>query len=212
VLESGRLVLLGEEEPDAFARMLQSRPRLRSLFRPVRIEPLSAADALDLGKEMACGEMASGRARRRRSVGRGRRGVDGARRRHVRRLGEEATHAARRLARRTRPSRVLHRQLRRAPHPRTRSRLHVLETADGGDEARRCTARVRVVPEPPAAPRPREQALASALAALGEVGSTRTAVVRRYRDRPSPLVRDAAAGWRTGRLDLVLGGDFDVFR
>jgi ATP-dependent Clp protease ATP-binding subunit ClpC len=35
-------------------------------------------------------------------------------------------------------------------------------------------------------------------------------IVRRYREEPSPLVRDAVRGWRTGRLDRVLGGDFDV--
>jgi ATP-dependent Clp protease ATP-binding subunit ClpC len=34
--------------------------------------------------------------------------------------------------------------------------------------------------------------------------------VRRYREDPSPMVRDAVRGWRTGRLDLVLGGDFDL--
>jgi ATP-dependent Clp protease ATP-binding subunit ClpC len=28
---------------------------------------------------------------------------------------------------------------------------------------------------------------------------------------PSPLVRDTARGWRTGRLDRVLAGDFDLF-
>jgi ATP-dependent Clp protease ATP-binding subunit ClpC len=37
------------------------------------------------------------------------------------------------------------------------------------------------------------------------------AVVRRYRERP-PLVRDAAGKWRTGRLDLVLGGEFDLLQ
>ncbi|MGI9523308.1 MAG: hypothetical protein ACR2PG_16870 [Hyphomicrobiaceae bacterium] len=31
-----------------------------------------------------------------------------------------------------------------------------------------------------------------------------------YREAPSPLVRDLARGWRTGRVDLVLGGDFDL--
>jgi ATP-dependent Clp protease ATP-binding subunit ClpC len=36
-------------------------------------------------------------------------------------------------------------------------------------------------------------------------------VVRRYREQP-PLVRDAAGGWRTGRLDVVLGGDFDLLQ
>ena len=34
-------------------------------------------------------------------------------------------------------------------------------------------------------------------------------VVRRYRHEPSPLVRDAA-GTRTGRIDRVLAGDFDL--
>ena len=35
-------------------------------------------------------------------------------------------------------------------------------------------------------------------------------VVRRYRERPSPLVRDSASGARSGHLDLVLAGDFDL--
>ena len=34
-------------------------------------------------------------------------------------------------------------------------------------------------------------------------------VVRRYRHEPSPLVRDAS-GMRTGRIDRVLAGDFDL--
>jgi ATP-dependent Clp protease ATP-binding subunit ClpC len=37
------------------------------------------------------------------------------------------------------------------------------------------------------------------------------AVVRRYRPEPAPLVRDAVRGYRTGRLDRVLDGDFDLF-
>jgi ATP-dependent Clp protease ATP-binding subunit ClpC len=35
-------------------------------------------------------------------------------------------------------------------------------------------------------------------------------VVRRYREKPSPLVRDAVRRFRTGRLDAVLDGQFDV--
>ena len=35
------------------------------------------------------------------------------------------------------------------------------------------------------------------------------AIVRRYRHEPSPLVRDAS-GMRTGRIDRVLAGDFDL--
>jgi ATP-dependent Clp protease ATP-binding subunit ClpC len=35
-------------------------------------------------------------------------------------------------------------------------------------------------------------------------------IVRRYRRRPSPLVRDSVRGWRTGNIDQVLGGNFDL--
>jgi ATP-dependent Clp protease ATP-binding subunit ClpC len=38
----------------------------------------------------------------------------------------------------------------------------------------------------------------------------RPTIVRRYRERPTPLVRDAVRGWRTGRLDYVLAGGFDL--
>ncbi len=37
-----------------------------------------------------------------------------------------------------------------------------------------------------------------------------TTIVRRYREGPAPMARDVAGGWRTGRLDAVLGGDFDL--
>jgi ATP-dependent Clp protease ATP-binding subunit ClpC len=36
-------------------------------------------------------------------------------------------------------------------------------------------------------------------------------IVRRYREEP-PLIRDAGRKWRTGRLDLVLGGEFDLLQ
>ena len=35
-------------------------------------------------------------------------------------------------------------------------------------------------------------------------------LVRRYRDGVTPSVRDMKAGWRSGRLDAVLRGDFDL--
>jgi len=40
-------------------------------------------------------------------------------------------------------------------------------------------------------------------------GTAPRKIVRRYRRDPSPLVRDAR-GWRTGRIDRVLAGDFDL--
>jgi len=87
--------------------------------------------------------------------------------------------------------------------------LHLMETSDQHDNVQRTTARVRVAPQP-AQPRPQGQSeLDFALRCLSAQAAS-TTVVRRYRREPSPLVRDAAAGWRTGRLDQVLGGDFDL--
>jgi hypothetical protein len=34
--------------------------------------------------------------------------------------------------------------------------------------------------------------------------------VRRYRGDAAPLVRDLGSGWRSGRFDEVLAGDFDL--
>lgn len=78
---------------------------------------------------------------------------------------------------------------------RNESGLHVLE-ADRDGEPRRQTVHVGVAPDLP--------------------GTARSAppedrrVCRRYRELPSPLVRDSVRGWKTGRIDRVLAGEFDV--
>src|SRR5690606_35262394 len=89
---------------------------------------------------------------------------------------------------------------------------HVLEVPDDG-HTRRARVLVRVAPqpdEPPPAGRggPREQALRAF--ARGKKDDDGRVIVRRYREEPSPLVRDSVRGWRTGRVDRVLGGDFDL--
>jgi ATP-dependent Clp protease ATP-binding subunit ClpC len=71
--------------------------------------------------------------------------------------------------------------------------LHVLELPDGHGTAR-INTRVRVAPT--------VEALA--------VSNGDQVIVRRYRDTPSPLVRDSVRNWRSGRVDLVLKGNFDV--
>jgi ATP-dependent Clp protease ATP-binding subunit ClpC len=87
--------------------------------------------------------------------------------------------------------------------------LHVMEVPDAQEAFQRLTARVRVVAQP-TQPRPAMQTeLDFALRCLSAQAGSNT-IVRRYRRLPSPLVRDALAGWRTGRLDQVLGGDFDL--
>jgi len=88
--------------------------------------------------------------------------------------------------------------------------LHVWDIPTSEHASARFQVTVRVAPQPDepryddrARREQAEQILASAAQpALG--------VVRRYREEPSPLVRDNVAGWRTGRLDRVLDGDFDL--
>ena len=92
--------------------------------------------------------------------------------------------------------------------------LHVLETPqDEKSSFRRVAASVRVVgqPEEPPGRGGREALREQAERALStEAQAPQPQVVRRYREEPSPLVRDSARGWRTGRLERVLDGDFDL--
>jgi ATP-dependent Clp protease ATP-binding subunit ClpC len=85
--------------------------------------------------------------------------------------------------------------------------LHVFELSEGA--AGRVTARVRLAAVPLGdVPAAKERKLI--VTALDEAPRA-NAVVRRYREEP-PLVRDAAGKWRSGRLDLVMGGDFDLLQ
>jgi ATP-dependent Clp protease ATP-binding subunit ClpC len=71
--------------------------------------------------------------------------------------------------------------------------LHVQEVPNGHGFDR-VAARVRVAPD-----------LDALAAATGD-----RIVVRRYREQPSALVRDSVRKWRSGRVEAVLGGEFDV--
>ncbi len=90
--------------------------------------------------------------------------------------------------------------------------LHVLEwgtSAEGG--VKRVSVRVRVVAQPLVPARDGEAELTrQAAEALAGAPSPPPTIVRRYRGTPSPLVRDSVRGWRTGRLERVLAGDFDL--
>jgi ATP-dependent Clp protease ATP-binding subunit ClpC len=78
--------------------------------------------------------------------------------------------------------------------------LHVFEhDHDSDDSPRRSTLAVRIAPDLPGRTR---------IDPLKADDDLR--ICRRYRAEPSPLVRDSVRGWRTGRLDRVLGGEFDV--
>ncbi|HYG10000.1 MAG TPA: AAA family ATPase, partial [Pyrinomonadaceae bacterium] len=90
--------------------------------------------------------------------------------------------------------------------------LHVLETPQDEKSFNRARVHVRVVAQPdePAgrgADAVRKQA-AHVLAA--DTNGAQQQIVRRYREEPSPLVRDSVRGWRTGKLERVLEGHFDL--
>jgi len=85
--------------------------------------------------------------------------------------------------------------------------LHIFEEI-GEKEGQRTVARVRAAPGPVAEPRP-SNAHREFTAMLRESGDP-NAIIRRYRENPAPLVRDVKTGWRSGRLDAVLAGDFDL--
>ena len=94
------------------------------------------------------------------------------------------------------------------------SGLHVLEQVDGGREgdtiADREHVRVRILA---LADGPDASAAALARQALDAADDADAAavIVRRYRPGRAPLVRDSLRGYRTGRLDRVLAGDFDLY-
>lgn len=86
--------------------------------------------------------------------------------------------------------------------------LHVLEQEDGG-ATDRFTARVRVVPVP-LGDLPPDRIKAQIKVRLDALPTT-FAIVRRYREAPSPLVRQiSGTPWRSGKLDAVLAGNFDL--
>ncbi len=87
--------------------------------------------------------------------------------------------------------------------------LHVWEDPREGKAFVRIKVRVFVVPQPLVPGVTQELLLTQAEEQINSVSGLRN-IVRRYRREPSPLVRDSVAGWRTGRLNRVLEGDFDL--
>ena len=90
--------------------------------------------------------------------------------------------------------------------------LHIFEAPkDDGRNFQRYTVRVSVVPQPDIPAQGQANLLEQAKRCFSEAKAPEMKVVRRYREKPSPLVRDQDGNWRTGRIDRVLGGDFDLF-
>ena len=88
--------------------------------------------------------------------------------------------------------------------------VHVFERrGPEGRPPRRSAITVTLVPGR-RLPRTAKSSSSPPVRALDAVEANRR-VVRRYRLEPDPLVRDVVRSYRTGRLDRVLAGDFDLF-
>jgi ATP-dependent Clp protease ATP-binding subunit ClpC len=88
--------------------------------------------------------------------------------------------------------------------------LHILETPKEGGAFKRISVTVRVAPQPVMPPG--NDIGAIAITEMRKTENKRLRIVRRYREKPSPLVRDDIRGWRTGRIDEVLDGNFDLMQ
>ena len=94
---------------------------------------------------------------------------------------------------------------------RGESGLHVLEMPQDEKSFNRARAAVLVVAQPDEpAGHGADALLRQAERALDDGNAQSSVVIRRYREGPSPLVRDSSRGWRTGKLERVLDGDFDL--
>ncbi len=97
---------------------------------------------------------------------------------------------------------------------RAESGLHVLEHVDedrdGSPVTDRDQVQVLVVARMPTGERTPAEVARGARASLSSA-EIPSVIVRRYRPGKSPLVRDGVRGYRTGRLERVLAGDFDLY-
>jgi ATP-dependent Clp protease ATP-binding subunit ClpC len=87
------------------------------------------------------------------------------------------------------------------------SGLHLGEDGGLGETA---AAIVAVAPQPPEPPSLLPDPLVE-IAAAALRNTPRPETVRLYQERPTPRVRDRRRNWKTGRLDVVLDGHFDLF-
>jgi ATP-dependent Clp protease ATP-binding subunit ClpC len=87
--------------------------------------------------------------------------------------------------------------------------LHILERSDSAGSAARTTAQVLLAPLPLGTASKAE--LRQALAAAFAQARRGTNIVRRYRRAPTPLVRNGDGTLRSGKVEDVLRGNFDLF-
>ena len=90
------------------------------------------------------------------------------------------------------------------------SGLHVCEAVEKDKNLIRHNVRVAVAPQASAPASDKTDLLKQAQKIFSQGAEKSRKIIRRYQTTPTPLVRDAVRKWRTGRLDRVLDGNFDV--
>lgn len=89
--------------------------------------------------------------------------------------------------------------------------IHTLEVPKKGKTFQRHLVRVRVAGQPVVPKKNGLPLIDQALACFQQDAMHEGTLVRNYRQEPSPLVRDMVGNWRTGRIERVWAGDFDLF-
>lgn len=88
--------------------------------------------------------------------------------------------------------------------------VHVLEFPRKDKKFIKLNVKIEVAPQPDMPANNLRDLLVQAQDAFKQAEPPKT-IVRRYREAPSPLVRDSVRKWRTGRLDRVFEGNFDLY-
>ena len=87
--------------------------------------------------------------------------------------------------------------------------IHVWEATPKTNKVERIKVRVDVRPVPDEIPS--KESLDDIVKKIFDSSSSNlTKITRKYRYKPSPLVSDNVAHWRSGRIDKILAGDFDL--
>jgi ATP-dependent Clp protease ATP-binding subunit ClpC len=88
--------------------------------------------------------------------------------------------------------------------------IHIFEEPVQENRFGKYNVRVHVAPQPDIPVKKRSDLLHQAESAFNAKEIDKT-IVRHYREKPSPLVKDSIGKWKTGKLSTVLAGNFDLF-
>lgn len=88
--------------------------------------------------------------------------------------------------------------------------LHILEIPKTQKAFNKFNVHVHICPQPENPAENRDVLLNQALHIFSESSGGAARIIRHYRFVPSPLIRDIIRKWRTGRVERVMEGDFDL--